>query len=64
MENTVDLQNEVKLLRSFVIGIAGQDKEGDYKPEFVNRIFNSLKEKAEFKFTGSKDFLSQLDKTA
>lgn len=63
MGNIVDLQNEVILLRSFVIGIAGKDKEGEYKPEFVNRIFNALKEKSEFKFTDSKNFLTQLDNT-
>lgn len=29
------LAQEVGLLRSFVIGMAGQDKEGMYKPEFI-----------------------------
>jgi len=62
MEN-VTLEKEVELLRSFVIGIAGKDKEGEYKPEFVDRVFRALKEKPEFKFTGSKPFLHQLDKT-
>jgi hypothetical protein len=30
-----DLQQEVGLLRSFVIGLAGKDREGKYRPEFV-----------------------------
>lgn len=63
MNTNLDLKNEVMLLRSFVIGIAGKDKEGEYKPEFVNRIFKALKEKSEFKFTDSKHFLTQLDNT-
>ena len=62
MSNVADLQTEVELLRSFVIGIAGKDKEGEYKPEFVERIFRALKEKPEFEFTDSKTFLAQLNK--
>ena len=62
MEN-VTLEKEVELLRSFVIGIAGKDKEGEYKPEFVDRVFRALKEKSDLKFTDSKSFLHQLDKT-
>lgn len=59
----ITLEKEVELLRSFVIGIAGKDKEGEYNPEFVDRIFRALKEKPDFKFTGSKSFLHQLDKS-
>ncbi len=59
----IGIQKEVELLRSFVIGIAGKDNEGEYKPEFVDRVFRALKEKPDFKFTGSKSFLHQLDKT-
>jgi len=62
MEN-VTLEKEVELLRSFVIGIAGKDKEGNYKPEFVDRIFSALRDKPEFKFRNSKSFLGLVDKT-
>lgn len=30
-----NLAREVSLLRSLVIGMAGRDKEGMYKPEFI-----------------------------
>lgn len=30
-----NLAQEVSLLRSLVIGMAGRDKEGMYKPEFI-----------------------------
>ena len=59
----VSLEKEVELLRSFVIGIAGKDNEGEYKPEFVERVLRALKDKPEFEFTNSKAFLSQLDKS-
>ena len=59
----ITLEKEVELLRSFVIGIAGKEKKGKYKPEFVNRVFRALKEKPDYKFIGSKSFLQQLDKT-
>ncbi|OGY30115.1 MAG: hypothetical protein A3F35_03340 [Candidatus Woykebacteria bacterium RIFCSPHIGHO2_12_FULL_45_10] len=59
----INLQEEVKLLRSFVIGIAGKDEEGEYNPEFVGRILRALKENADYKFSDSKTFLDQIQKT-
>lgn len=62
-QTTVQLKEEVKLLRSFVIGMAGKDKEGEYRPEFVKKIFAALKEKPTHKFTDAKSFLRGLRKT-
>ncbi|MCK4781517.1 hypothetical protein KAS79_01145 [Candidatus Parcubacteria bacterium] len=54
------LQEEVKILRSFVIGIAGKDKEGEYKPEFVKKILKASQEKPEHRFKDKKSFLSMI----
>lgn len=59
---TLNLRKEVELLRSFVIGIAGTDKEGEYQPEFVSRVFRALREKPTHKFTDSQTFLRELQK--
>lgn len=50
------VEKEVQLLRSFVIGLAGKDPEGNYKPEFVERVLKSLDEKPQYEFTGSQSF--------
>ena len=39
-----ELQREVELLRSFVIGHVGRDSEGEYRPEFVKRILQTSDE--------------------
>ena len=39
------LGKEVELLRSLVIGILGEDKEGEYRPAFVKKIFKVLQRK-------------------
>lgn len=57
-----DLQQEVSLLRSFVIGLAGKDREGKYRPEFVRRTLQALKEKATKRFLNPKAFLSDLSR--
>ncbi|OGY25924.1 MAG: hypothetical protein A2Z11_02085 [Candidatus Woykebacteria bacterium RBG_16_43_9] len=62
-QTTAQLKEEVKLLRSFVIGIAGKDAEGEYRPEFVEKILVALKGKPTHKFESAKSFLSQLRKT-
>ena len=60
--NIADLQKEVNLLRSFLIGIAGKDKEGNYRPEFVRKILKVVREKEKFVFKNGKSFLSHLKK--
>ena len=57
-----EFQRELKLLRSFVIGIAGKDKEGNYKPEFVEKILNNLREEPKYIFKDKKSFLAQVNK--
>jgi hemerythrin superfamily protein len=54
------LWGEINLLRSFVIGITGKDKEGNYRPEFVKKILESTQEKEKLVFRGTKRFLSEL----
>ena len=58
----LELKKEINLLRSFVIGIIGKDKEGKYKPKFVKKIFESIQEKPEHTFKSKNSFLSQIHK--
>ena len=60
--NIAGLQQEVELLRSFVVGIAGKDNEGNYRPEFVRKVLKASKEKGRFIFKDGKSFLSHLRK--
>lgn len=54
------LKKEVELLRSFMIGFIGKDKEGDYNPEFVKNIFKAIEKKPDYKFNNSASFLAHL----
>ena len=54
------LRSEVALLRSFVIGTAGRDTEGMYRPEFVRRIQQAAQEIPVEEFTDTEEFLSLL----
>jgi hypothetical protein len=54
------LEREIKLLRSFLIGIVGKDPEGNYRPEFVKKILKAAREKKEFVFRNKSSFLSRL----
>lgn len=54
------LEREVTLLRSFFIGIAGEDKEGEYRPEFVREIMKSLSERPTRRFRSPEAFLAEL----
>lgn len=58
-----DLQEEIRLLRSFIIGIIGKDKEGKYNPEFVKKIYKSSQEKQNYIFKDKQSFLSQIRKS-
>lgn len=55
------LEKEIELLRSFVIGLAGRDREGQYRPSFVKRILKSLRQETPLHFVGSDSFLNQLN---
>ena len=57
-----DLVQEVVMLRSFVIGMAGKDSEGEYQAEFVTRILAGSKEKIIGSFNNSAGFIKMLQK--
>lgn len=54
------LQKEMILLRSFLIGVAGKDAEGAYRPEFVKRVLVAMNDRPKYHFHGVKAFLEQL----
>ena len=56
------IEEEINLLRSFVIGIVGKDKEGKYKPEFAKKVLKALREKPQHTFKDKNSFLSQIHK--
>lgn len=58
------LTQEIQLLKSFMIGIAGKDKEGVYRPEFAQRILKALREKPKHTFRDANEFLKKLDGSA
>lgn len=61
--NTLEnIQREMKLFRSFVVSVIGEDKEGKYNQKFVNEMFKAIKEKPTHSFGGSKSFLDELRK--
>lgn len=55
-----NLKSEVNLLRSFIISIIGEDKEGNYNPRFTEEILKAAEEKPTNSFHNSKSFLKQL----
>lgn len=55
-----NIQNEIRNLRSLVIGIAGKDKEGQYKPSFIKRTLKASSQPADYSFTDRKSFLAHL----
>lgn len=56
------LREEVTLLRSVIISILGEDREGKYRPNFVRTILKASKEKPNREFTDAKSFLQELKK--
>lgn len=58
------IQEELRLLRSSVIGMIGKDREGVYRPAFVRRIQRALREKPEQIFRDEKSFLEHLRKVS
>lgn len=59
-----DLKKEVRTLRSFLIGALAKDPEGEYRPEFIKRIFQLSKEKTSFTFKNAKSFLKEIQKSS
>jgi hypothetical protein len=55
------LKQEVSLLRSLFLGLfIEEDKDGEYKPEFIKEIQKAMQEPAEYTFKDVKTFLNQL----
>lgn len=59
-----NLKREMRMLRSFLIGVLAKDSEGEYRPEFVRKILRLSKEKGEFIFKNAKSFLEQIQKSS
>ncbi len=57
-----ELKKDIRFLKSFLIGILGKDKEGEYNPEFVKEVLRIAKKKPCFKFKSKKAFLEELKK--
>lgn len=55
-----NLTQEVKFLRSAVIGWIGKDSEGGYNPEFVKSILKNCADKNIYSFKDKKSFLGLL----
>jgi len=55
-----ELRQEVINLRSFVIGMAGKDLEGDYNPEFVKHTLRASQEEPVGAFEDAQSFLAAL----
>jgi hypothetical protein len=56
------LVKELRLLKSFVIGLAGKDAEGNYRSEFIQKIHKLVNEQPAHTFKNSKTFLRSIEK--
>ena len=54
------LKHEVRVLRSFLVSIVGEDREGKYNPKFVKEILKAAREIPSHSFKGAGLFLSEL----
>lgn len=54
------LKREVKHLRSLLIGVAGEDREGRYRPTFVKELLAASEEEPNHRYTGSGSLVKQL----
>ncbi len=54
------LQAETGFLRSFVIGILGKDKEGEYRSDFVKKALKANQKDSCACFESKKSFLEKL----
>ena len=56
------LQREVHLLRSFMISVAGKDREGAYRPELIRDMRKAAEEKPTLEFRDARSFLENLQR--
>lgn len=54
------LEQEIRILRSFLISIVGEDRDGKYRSEFVKEILKAAKKKPNYIFSGGDSFLAAL----
>ena len=54
------LRREVSALRSFMIGMAGEDKEGNYNPLVVHEILEAINEPTTHRYSGKGSLLKQV----
>ena len=59
-KKTLKLEKEVGLLRSFLIGQAGKDKEGVYNPAFARRVLKLAEQTPRYKFENADSFLRHI----
>ena len=59
-EKTRILEHEVGLLRSFVIGQAGKDPEGEYNSAFVEQVLRAAQEGPKYEFKNPVSFLKHI----
>ena len=59
-EEIMSLKKQVHMLRSLFIGYVGKDKEGSYRPDFVDEMLTAVHEKPEFEFKNGDSFLARL----
>ena len=66
LEKTVhSLSREVGILRSLLIAVIEEkDREGEYRPKFVEKTLKAMKEKAIFEYQGKGSLLRQLRRNA
>lgn len=56
-----DIESEIIALRSYIIGVAGKDKEGNYRPEFVKKVLSAVRDKTDYKFENPEKFIKQYE---
>lgn len=59
-QELTELHNEIVILRSFVIGLAGKDSEGEYDPAFVQKVLKASQEELVGTFKNAQTFLAAL----
>ena len=55
-----DIQQDVRMLRSLLIGMVGEDREGVYRPAFVRALLAASMEQPTRRFRNTKNFLDDL----
>lgn len=58
-----DLQEELKMIKSFVFGnLIRTDEEGEYNPKFVKEVLEASQEEGGYVFTDKESFLKEIRK--